>query len=204
MRRAAATFLQFAGLMLIIAVLTAFAVTFVAVAVVVQGSSMEPALHDGERVLVNRLVYKLRHPRRGEIVVFRHGHMPGSMLIKRVIGMPQEELSIVRGLVHVNGAPITEDYTLERSAQDYGPVYVPDGRLFVLGDNRNHSEDSAHASIGTVPLRSIEGKAFAVYWPLASVRMCRDPGYPESAEAAITATTAQISVSGAARVSSAP
>jgi len=112
MRRAAASFLQFAGLTLIISVLIAFITMFAAVAVVVQGSSMEPALHNGERVLVNKLVYRLRPPRRGEIVLFRHGHMPGRMLIKRVIGLPQEELSISRGLVRVDGRPLVEDYIL--------------------------------------------------------------------------------------------
>ena len=122
MKRAAASFLEFAGLTLILAVLTAFAITFVAMAVVVQGSSMEPALHDGERVLVNKLVYRLQHPRRGEIVVFRHGAGPGRMLIKRVIGLPQEELAISGGLVYVNGAPLAEPYILERSARDHEPA----------------------------------------------------------------------------------
>mgnify|MGYP000844251027 FL=1 len=196
MRRAAASFLQFAGLTLVIAVLTAFVVTFAAMAIVVQGSSMEPALHDGERVLVNTLVYRLRPPRRGEIVVFRHA--AGCMLIKRVIGLPQEELSISRGLVRVNGRPLVEDYILEPSEEDHGPVYVPRGRLFVLGDNRNHSQDSAHAHIGAVPVGSILGKAFAVYWPFASARVCRDAAYPELAEAD------QISVRGATRAQGAP
>ena len=192
MRRAAASFLQFAGLTLIISVLIAFITMFAAVAVVVQGSSMEPALHNGERVLVNKLVYRLRPPRRGEIVLFRHGHMPGRMLIKRVIGLPQEELSISRGLVRVDGRPLVEDYILEPSAEDYGPAYVPRGHVFVLGDNRNHSQDSAHAHIGAVPLDAVWGKAFAVYWPFASARVCRDVAYPELAE------TAQISVRGVA------
>jgi len=196
MRRAAASFLQFAGLTLVIAVLTAFVVRFAAMAIVVQGSSMEPALHDGERVLVNTLVYRLRPPRRGEIVVFRHA--AGCMLIKRVIGLPQEELSISRGLVRVNGRPLVEDYILEPSEEDHGPVYVPRGRLFVLGDNRNHSQDSAHAHIGAVPLDAVLGKAFAVYWPFASARVCRDAAYPELAEAD------QISVRGATRAQGAP
>jgi len=183
MRRAAASFLQFAGLALIVGVLAAFVMTFAVMAVVVQGSSMLPALHDGERVLVNKLVYRLRPPRRGEIVVFRHERMPGRMLIKRVIGLPQEELSIARGLVSVSGAPLVEDYITEPSVDDCGPVYVPRGRIFVLGDNRNHSHDSTDASFGTVPLHGIEGKAFAVYWPLTNARVCRDPSYPEAAEA---------------------
>ena len=106
MRRAAASFLQFAGLTLVVAVLTAFITTFAATAVVVQGSSMEPALHDGERVLVNKLVYRLRPPRRGEVVVFRHA--AGCMLIKRVIGLPQEELSISRGLVPTPSSSVEE------------------------------------------------------------------------------------------------
>ena len=182
MRRAAASFLQFAALTLIVVVSAAFVITFAAMAVVVQGSSMEPALHNGERVLVNKLVYRLRPPHRGEIVVFRH--MAGRMLIKRVTGLPQEELSISRGLVRVDGRPLVEDYILEPSEEDHGPVYVPRGRLFVLGDNRNHSQDSAHAHIGAVPLDAVLGKAFAVYWPPASARVCRDPAYSEPAEAA--------------------
>ena len=196
MRRAAASFLQFAALTLIVVVSAAFVITFAAMAVVVQGSSMEPALHNGERVLVNKLVYRLRPPRRGEIVVFRH--MAGRMLIKRVTGLPQEELSISRGLVRVDGRPLVEDYILEPSAEDYGPMYVPHGHVFVLGDNRNHSQDSAHAHIGAVPVGSILGKAFAVYWPPASARICRDPAYPEPIEAART------SVRGLARAPGAP
>jgi len=190
MRRAAASFLQFAGLALIVGVLAAFVMTFAVMAVVVQGSSMRPALHDGERVLVNKLVYRLRPPRRGEIVVFRHERRPGRMVIKRVIGLPQEELSIARGLVSVSGAPLVEDYITERSVEDHGPVYVPLGRVFVLGDNRNHSHDSTDASFGTVPLHGIEGKAFAVYWPLTNARVCRDPSYPEAAEAVTRASGA--------------
>jgi len=196
MRRAAASFLQFAALTLIVVVSAAFVITFAAMAVVVQGSSMEPALHNGERVLVNKLVYRLRPPHRGEIVVFRH--MAGRMLIKRVTGLPQEELSISRGLVRVDGRPLVEDYILEPSAEDYGPMYVPHGHVFVLGDNRNHSQDSAHAHIGAVPVGSILGKAFAVYWPPASARICRDPAYPEPIEAART------SVRGLARAPGAP
>jgi len=120
------------------------------------------------------------------------------MLIKRVIGLPQEELSMSRGLVRVNGRPLVEDYILEPSEEDHGPVYVPRGRLFVLGDNRNHSQDSAHAHIGAVPLDAVLGKAFAVYWPFASARVCRDAAYPELAEAD------QISVRGATRAQGAP
>jgi len=196
MRRAAASFLQFAALTLIVVVSAAFVITFAAMAVVVQGSSMEPALHDGERVLVNKLVYGLRPPRRGEIVVFRH--MAGRMLIKRVIGLPQEELSISRGLVRVNGTLLVEDYILDPSKEDHGPVCVPRGHVFVLGDNRNHSQDSAHAHIGAVPLDAVLGKAFAVYWPFTSARVCRDPAYLEPAEAD------QVSVRGAARALGAP
>jgi signal peptidase I len=204
MKRAAASFLEFAGLTLIVAVLTAFAITFAAMAVVVQGSSMEPALHDGERVLVNKLVYRLRPTRRGEIIVFRHGPGPGRMLIKRVIGLPQEQLAISGGLVYVNGAALGESYILERSAHDHGPVYVPCGHLFVLGDNRNHSQDSADAALGMAPIGSVEGKAFVVYWPLTRARVCKDPRYPEEPESASTAAANQVPSCGATCVSGVP
>jgi len=136
----------------------------------VQGQSMEPTLHDGDRVLISRLSYRLGEPQRGDIVVFRHP-TNGARYIKRIIGLPGDVLEIRLGQVLVNQQPLEEPYLARRTPGSFGPVRVPAGTVFVLGDNRANSEDSR--VFGFLPLRYIIGKAFLLYWPPSNMHFIR-------------------------------
>jgi signal peptidase I len=147
---------------LILAVVLYFGINAVSVRVRVDGFSMNPTLQDGEYILVNRLAYKIGHPVRGDIVVFSFPMDPKQDLIKRVIGLPGESISVQDGKVMINGVPLEEPYIAAP------PIYndtwvVPEGQLFVLGDNRNESKDSHEW--GFLPLENVVGRAILIYWP---------------------------------------
>lgn len=130
----------------------------------VDGFSMKPTLQNGEFVLVNRLAYRFGAPARGDIVVFHFPLDPTQDLIKRVIGLPGDTVVINNGAVYINGEQLSETYIAA------APIYqgqwsVPEGHLFVLGDNRNDSSDSH--SWGLLPQEKIIGKAVLIYWPVA-------------------------------------
>ncbi|MCG2785987.1 MAG: signal peptidase I [Anaerolineae bacterium] len=147
------TVLLSAALFLVINALTA--------RVRVDGFSMLPTLEDGNFVLVNRLAYRLGEPQRGDIVVF-HFDLTRQDLIKRVIGLPGDEVRIENGVVYVNGVGLIESYIA--AVPNYsGSWLVPSDNFFVLGDNRNDSSDSH--SWGMLPADKVVGKAVLVYWP---------------------------------------
>jgi signal peptidase I len=127
----------------------------------VDGFSMLPTLQDGNFVLVNRLAYRFGEPQRGDIIVF-HFELTRQDLIKRVIGLPGDEVRIENGVVYVNGAALDEPYIA--AVPNYsGTWLVPSENFFVLGDNRNDSSDSH--SWGMLPVDEVIGKAVLVYWP---------------------------------------
>jgi signal peptidase I len=140
----------------------------------IDGSSMESALHDGEYVIINRLVYKLHPPERGDVIVFLRDHRRD--YIKRVIGLPGETVEIRQGQVFINGQPMAESYLRELGAYSMQPRTVGPGEYFVLGDNRNNSSDSHNW--GTVPFSAIDGKAWLVYWPPQSWGLVAHYSYP--------------------------
>ena len=189
-RSTGSVIMEYVNACIVAVVLAAFIMTFVARSFVVQGSSMEPTLYNGERLLVNRFIYRFREPQRGDIIVFRYPQDPRQMFIKRVIGVPGDELMISGGMVYVNGTGLNEPYIAESSTREYGPALVPTKRVFVLGDNRNNSQDSTDDSVGMVPFGSIQGKAFVVYWPVDRIRTLKNPtcleaiGTPKSGMAA--------------------
>lgn len=128
----------------------------------VDGFSMEPTLHNGEFVIVNKLAYKLGEPKHGDVIVFRYPRDPDQEYIKRIIGLPGDRIRIVNGEVYVNDELIDEPYIA--AAPRYQSEWrVPEGSLFVLGDNRNNSSDSHNW--GPVPMEYVIGKALFVYWP---------------------------------------
>jgi signal peptidase I len=128
----------------------------------VDGFSMEPTLHSGEFILVNKLAYKLGSPKTGDVVVFRYPRDPQQEFIKRVIGIPGDHVQIANGKVSVNGTPLYEPYIAAPPA--YNEEWeVPPKALFVLGDNRNNSSDSHQW--GPVPMDNVIGKALFIYWP---------------------------------------
>lgn len=149
-------------------------VAFVIQPVRVEGTSMLPRLHDGERIFVNKFIYKFEPIRRGDIVVFWYPNDPSKSFIKRVIGLPGETISIRRGVVHINGEPLPEPYldpNLHTREENMPPVYVREHYYFVMGDNRDSSNDSRQW--GLVPEKYIYGKAVFRYWPLSNIGRVR-------------------------------
>jgi signal peptidase I len=127
----------------------------------IDGSSMNPTLEDGQYLLINNLSYYLNEPERGDIIVFHH---PTSELnlIKRVIGLPGDEIEISNQTVKVNGVTLDESY-IKAEPTYSGNWKVPEGNYFVLGDNRNSSSDSHTWQF--LPEENIIGKANFIYWP---------------------------------------
>ncbi|HET7291332.1 MAG TPA: signal peptidase I [Vicinamibacteria bacterium] len=146
-----------------------FLVTFVAQAFRVQGTSMQPLLADGERIIVNKLLYRFGPIQRGDVVVFWYPKDPAVSFIKRVAGRPGDTVEIRRGQLFVNGQRVREDYVLGtyRDADTLPPVVVPPGYYYVLGDHRTSSNDSR--TWGEVPERYIYGKAWFRFWPLSKL-----------------------------------
>ncbi len=128
----------------------------------VDGHSMEPTLHNGDYVIINKMAYKFGKPQIGDVVVFHFPRDPEQEYIKRVIGLPGDEVVISNKQVMVNGKILDEPYIAADPNYEYRHV-VPEGTLFVLGDNRNNSSDSHNW--GPVPLENVIGKAVLVYWP---------------------------------------
>ena len=147
---------------LVLAVVLYFGINAVSARVRVDGFSMRPTLQDGEYILVNKLAYKLGTPQRGDIVVFVFPVDPTEDLIKRVIGLPGDTISVQDGVLSINGRPVDEPYISAPPA--YNGVWpVADGQLFVLGDNRNDSRDSHQW--GLLPIENVIGRAVLIYWP---------------------------------------
>ncbi|RPI87859.1 MAG: signal peptidase I [Chloroflexi bacterium] len=147
---------------LLIALILFLAINAVTARIRVDGSSMEPSLHHNELIMVNRLAYKLGEPALADVVVFRFPRDPEQEYIKRIIGVPGDTVEIIDHQVFVNGFLIDEPYIAAPTNQS-GVWTVPEGRYFVLGDNRNDSSDSR--TWGTVPEEYVIGKAIFVYWP---------------------------------------
>jgi len=181
-------------------VLLALLLAFVVKALFVQAfyipsGSMEPTLVPGDRVLVNKIPYYLHGPARGDVVVFEDPHARPTTegwlarvlhwftdglgftrpshedFVKRVIGLPGDVVEAKRGKVFVNGRPLREPYLAGRT-RPFGPVEVPAGQLFVLGDNRGASNDSRFG-LGFVPIENVIGKAFVVIWPPSRAGLIR-------------------------------
>jgi signal peptidase I len=165
---------EFLQSLVIAGILAFLIITFVAQSFVVDGQSMEPTLHDGERLFVNKFIYRFHPPERKDIIVFAPHGAPGKKYIKRVIGLPGETIYIRGAVTYINGEPFQEDYLNEQMLGEFGPYQVPEESVFVMGDNRNHSADSRFPMyVGFVSYKSISGKAFWVYWPLPKMRIIK-------------------------------
>jgi signal peptidase I len=132
----------------------------------VEGECMEPRLATGERLLGEKLTFHIRAPRRGDVIIFRHPLQPAKLYIKRIIAVGGEMVEIRRGQVYVNGRALTEPYrTTFAPGGDLPPHRVMDGGYFVLGDNRDVSDDSRHW--GDVDRSAVVAHAWVRYWPVA-------------------------------------
>ena len=130
----------------------------------VEGPSMSPNLADSEFLIVNKLSYLTDDPQRGDVIVFRSPRNPDEDLVKRVIGLPNDEVEVRGGQVYVNGHLVDESsYFRGPIGRDTPARRVPEDAYFVMGDNRLQSRDSR--DIGTVPRASIVGQVWLVYWP---------------------------------------
>ncbi len=129
----------------------------------VHGFSMEPTLHDGQYIVVSKVVYMIHAPERGDVVVLRTPHNPGgNYFIKRIVGLPGEHIEIQDGKVLVNGMPLEEPYITEPGLYS-GTWILGSDEYFVLGDNRRNSSDSHNWGVFTG--KDIVGKAWLCYWP---------------------------------------
>jgi len=156
----------------LLGVLLAVAVTlFVMQGFCVSGECMQPHLYTGERVLANKLAYQLGAPKRGEIVIFNYPKDPKQIYVKRVIGLPGETVAIQNGSVSINGKRLPEPYKTFAAHGDMAPRRVPSGQYFVMGDNRDVSDDSRYW--GDLPRYDIIGEAVACYWPPSRCQVLR-------------------------------
>lgn len=166
-------------------------VVFIAQPVVVEGTSMVPQLENGERLLVNKLVYYdfqsvgWGHIQRGDIVVFWYPKDPNKSYVKRVVGLPGESVELRDGVVYVDGIKLIEPYLDVEHNQAFpnrAAVQVEDYHYFVMGDNRDNSSDSR--IWGVVPSKYIYGKAFFRYWRPSNLGFLRrgDSSLEESEE----------------------
>jgi signal peptidase I len=147
---------------LLLSVVLFFLINALSARIKIDGSSMEPNLHHGEFIIVSKINYRIGEPERGDVVVFDFPRNITQEYIKRIIGLPGEQIRIEDGNVYVNEVLLNEPY-LMKDPQYEGEWSVPEDALFVLGDNRNNSSDSHNW--GMVPMENIIGEALLVYWP---------------------------------------
>jgi signal peptidase I len=142
---------------------------FVVQVSVVKGHSMEPSLHDGDRLVVDRVSYNLMDVHRGDVVVLRYPRNPTLDFVKRVVGLPGDHVALRAGKLFVNGSEARTDFEWIDDHQDMAEQVVPDGNYFVLGDNRPISCDSRE--FGLVPAELLKGRVRARFWPLAQASL---------------------------------
>jgi signal peptidase I len=137
----------------------------------VVGTSMVNNLHDGQYLIIDKFSYNpwlpeyfgVSGPQRGDVIVFEPPNRPGEDYVKRIIGLPGETVEVKNGQVFINGQPLDEPFQPNRGTYTSGPITVPADQVFVLGDNRNNSNDSHNW--GPLPIEKIVGRAWISYWP---------------------------------------
>lgn len=148
----------------------------------INGASMEPNFHNGQYILTNKIEYKLREPKRGDVVIFKSPRNKDIDYIKRIIGEPGDRVMLKAGSYYVNGTRLNEPYLTPNTYISAGnylreeyEVTIPKGQYFVSGDNRGHSSDSRE--FGPIPKDDFIGKAFFRYWPFSEVGVITAPSY---------------------------
>ncbi len=200
---------ELCGMVALALAIAFFIKTFVVQAFYIPSGSMIPALEVNDRVLVEKLSYRLRDIERGEVIVFQR---PGAEaaragvggqvrsfleglgllrpdedvdLIKRVIGLPGETVRVRRGRVVINGRRLPEPYAAPET-RTFPETVVPPGHLFMMGDNRMNSQDSRFPELGTVPISNVVGRAFVIVWPPSRATTDLDRDYPRVGEHPLT------------------
>jgi signal peptidase I len=144
-------------------------ITFIGQVTVVRGASMEPTLHNTDRLSADKISYRFESPKRSEIIIFKPPLEIKRNYIKRIIGIPGDKIEIIKGEIYLNDNKLEENYIEYNSYEDVSAILVPDDSFFVLGDNRSNSSDSRYW--GFVPRKNVVGKAWVVFWPLNKIRM---------------------------------
>ena len=161
---------------LIIVGLTYLIITFVGQRTMVSGSSMETTLSNGDQLIVDKISYRFTEPKRYDIVVFPYQYEENTYYIKRIIGLPGETVQIADGYVYIDGERLDEHYgnaVMEEAGLAADPIELGEDEYFVLGDNRNNSQDSRAANVGVIHRRDILGRAWLRIWPLDKFGMIR-------------------------------
>ena len=171
---------ELAGWLLYIVLIIAFTwfvVTFVGQRTEVSGSSMETTLSDKDQLIVDKMTYRFRDPKRYDIVVFPYQYQDNTYYIKRIIGLPGETVQVVDGYVYINGSRLESDIYGNELMDDpmaaSQPITLGEDEYFVLGDNRNHSQDSRDPSVGEVKKDTIMGKAWVRIYPFDKMGVIR-------------------------------
>jgi signal peptidase I len=158
------TFLRDIVITLILAIVILLLLQATVQSFIIVGSSMQPNFQNGERVVINKLVYRLHEPERGDVIVFHPPNNQQEDYIKRIIALPGETVEVKNGVVYIDDRPLDEPYQLnELPKYTLSEERVPNNEYFVLGDNRNNSNDSHNG--WTVPRQNIIGKAWLSIWP---------------------------------------
>jgi signal peptidase I len=163
---------EYGEAIVIAVVLALFIRAYVVQAFKIPSGSMIPTLQIGDHILVNKFIYRFDPPERGDIMVFKYPKDPSRDFIKRLIGMPGDVLEVRDKCVYINGSPLTEPYAIHESddssvyvppnRDNFGPITIPEGYFFMMGDNRDCSLDSRFWGLLSKDL--IKGKAFIIYW----------------------------------------
>lgn len=174
----------------IVVAITFCIITFVGQRTIVDGSSMEPTLSDGDNLIVDKISYRFHDPERFDIIIFPYKFDDSENYIKRIIGLPGETVWIdSSGTIYINGEKLPEDYGLE-TIQNAGlaasPITLGDDEYFVLGDNRNNSEDSRFPDVGLIKRSDIIGRAWVRFFPLSDAHTL-GPSYHAKEELAASA-----------------
>lgn len=145
--------------------------------IIVQQESMQPNFYSGDYVITSRQSYRLfGEPQRGDVIVFKSGlydeNGKQKNLIKRIVGLPGDTVEIKAGDVYINGELLQEEYVAEQGLSgEMEAVTVPEGRLFVMGDNRRVSQDSRSAAVGTIDMDTIVGKVVIRLYPFSEIKV---------------------------------
>lgn len=170
---------EFIGLIsycLVVVCLMFFLIKYVGQRTVVIGDSMETTLQDGDNLITDKLTYRFSDPKRFDIVVFPYKDNTNQLLIKRIIGLPNETIQIIGGKIYVDGSELIEEYgkeIIESAGLAADPITLGPDEYFVLGDNRNNSQDSRFASVGNIYRSDLIGRAWVRIWPLNGISLLK-------------------------------